>query len=155
MVTFRSALEEGYTWSIYGGGRVNVLKEMFITKYQMEKENAEALLKIRIIETRFNWTNAKDNLTNILSAISNSLKDFEMNKFPSIETAHENNLPLVNDLSNSKDTMNNERDVDGGLTLITFRDAVKSRNINDLMPWSSVNEKVIIQIFMYINYHIS
>uniref|UniRef100_T1KSW0 non-specific serine/threonine protein kinase n=2 Tax=Tetranychus urticae TaxID=32264 RepID=T1KSW0_TETUR len=138
--------EEGYTWSIYGGGRVNVLKEMFITKYQMEKENAEALLKIRIIETRFNWATAKDNLNNILSSISNDLKNSDITKFPSIETANENNLPLVNDLPNSKD-LNNEKDVGGGLTLITFRDAVKSRNINindnDITPWSSVNEKLV------------
>ncbi|RWS29156.1 serine/threonine-protein kinase-like protein 4 [Leptotrombidium deliense] len=73
--------EEGYTGAVYGGGRINALKGKSISKLQMEKENAKAMLRVRVAETKVDWMKLKERLLSLMTAVEEKVKEVENTKF--------------------------------------------------------------------------
>ncbi|XP_074602353.1 serine/threonine-protein kinase Smg1 [Brevipalpus obovatus] len=119
--------EEGFTGAIYGGGRINAFKELLASKYQIEKENAEIMLKIRAIETRGEWASNQQTLNRLLPEIDSRLRMFESSDLS--ELIDRNNLIDIDDSNFSTVGSNSE-------------DIPMSGSTDDDNPWTCLKEKI-------------
>ena len=126
--------DEGYTGAIYGGGGVNVLKEKFKSEYEMEKDIAESMLKIRLVETKTNVKKIQEKLKTIVFSIDEGLHQIIENK------------SLTSQKHVSTSTGTNVSDFSGlskdSITFLTFREEIKSKNVSENTVFQPVTEKI-------------
>ncbi|XP_054164318.1 serine/threonine-protein kinase SMG1-like [Oppia nitens] len=107
--------EEGYTGAIYGGARIAELANegKLISKHQMEKENAEAIVrlnaKIKQIERQNNWPKISDDMSMVeIEPKMDTLEDITLNDTAIVSASRFGNVSNSIENEKSKKLSNNK-----------------------------------------------